>query len=132
MDTEDKQASRGLELAVVSALEFLGLDSKSRIPVGQNFRVLAWIDRDRTHVEYFRRRRFGKRRQRDEKKCDHKLDFSNNCCWNHHHKSRVSSSSLLAFEPECTGPIQSATNPSPFLCLRKSQVQAHALAGSRY
>src|SRR5262249_60910127 len=66
---------------------------QTRIPVGENFRILAWIDRDRANIEYFRRRRLGKRRHRETNKRDHKTDFSNRR--NHPHKSPFNSSSLL-------------------------------------
>ena len=55
MDAKGKQASGGVEFAVISPLVFPGLDSKPRIPVGKNFRILAWIDRDRADIQYFRR-----------------------------------------------------------------------------
>src|SRR5262249_32673207 len=93
MDAKGKQARGGIEFTVISALVFLGLDSKPRIPVGENFRILAWIDRDRANIEYFRRRRLGKRRHRETNKRDHKTDFSNRR--NHPHKSPFNSSSLL-------------------------------------
>src|SRR5258706_15925340 len=132
MDAKGKQASRGVEFAVVSALEFPGLDSKPRIPVGKNFRILAWIDRDRADIKYFRRRRLGKHRHREKNKRDRKIDFSNSRSRNHHHKFIVNSSSLLVSERVCIVLVQNATNPSRFLCLRKSQVRAHARARSHY
>src|SRR5437868_14231467 len=132
MDAKGKQASGGVEFAVISALVFPGLDSKPRIPVGKNFRILAWIDRDRADIEYFRWRRLGKRRHREKHKRDHKIEFSNSRSPNHPHKFHFSSSTLLVSEPVCIVPIQNATNPLRFLCLRKSQVRAHARARSRY
>src|SRR5262252_8539890 len=98
MDAKGKQASGGGELAVISPTVFLGLDSKPRIPVGKNFRILAWIDRDRADIQYFRRRRLGKHRQREKNKRDQKIDFSNSHSRNHPHKFRFSSSSLRVFE----------------------------------
>src|SRR5262245_59705364 len=76
MDAKGKQASSGVEFAVISPPVFLGLDSKPRIPVGENLCILAWIDRDRTDIQYFCRRRLGKRRHREKNKRDHKIDFS--------------------------------------------------------
>src|SRR5262252_6250565 len=130
MDAKGKQASGGGELAVISPTVFLGLDSKLRIPVGKNFRILAWINRDRADIQYFRRRRLGKRRHREKNKRDHKIDFSSSRSRNHPHKFHVRSASLPVSEPVCIVPIQNATNPSRFLCLRKSQVRAHARARS--
>src|SRR5215471_5809706 len=118
MDAKGKQASGGVEFAVISALVFLGLDSKPRIPVGENLCILAWIDRDGADIQYFRRRRLGKRRHCEKNKRDHKIDFS--CSRNHPHKFHFSSSSLPVSGPVCIVPIQNATNSSRFLCLRKS------------
>src|SRR5262249_27951561 len=92
MDAKGKQAGSGVEFAVISALVFPGLDSKPRIPVGQNFRILAWIDRDRADIKYFRRRRLGIRRDRENKKRNHQKDFSHRR--NHLHKFHLISSSL--------------------------------------
>src|SRR5262245_30731525 len=124
MDAKGKQASGSVEFAVISALVFPGLDSKPRIPVGENFCILAWIDRDRANIQYFRRRRLGKPRHREKNNWDHKIDFSNSRSRNHPHKFQVSSSSLPVSEPVCIVPIQNATNPSRFLCLRKSQAHS--------
>src|SRR5258708_3457534 len=132
MDAKEKRASGGVDLGVISALVFLGLDSKLHIPVGKNFRILAWIDRDRADVEYFRWRRLGKRLQREKNNRNHKPDFSNSRCRNHPHKFHVKSSSLPVSEPVCIVPIQNATNPSRFLCPGKSHVRAHAQALSPY
>src|SRR5215468_890056 len=97
MDAKGKQASGGVEFAVISPVKFPGLDSKSRIPVGENFRILAWIDRDRADIQYFRRRRLGNRRHREKHERDHKTAFSNSRSRNHPHKSHSSSSSLYQF-----------------------------------
>src|SRR5262245_21628327 len=132
MDAKGKQARGGVEFAVISPLIFPGLDSKPRIPVGENLCILAWIDRDRTDIKYFRRRRLGKRRRREKNKRDHKIDFSHGRSRNHPNRFHVSFSSLPVSELVCIVPIQNATNPSRFLCLRKSQVRAHARARSHY
>src|SRR5204863_8217847 len=100
---------------------YTGLDSKPRIPVGKNFRILAWIDRDRADVEYFRRRRLGKSRRRENNKQDYEVDFSNSDSWNHPHRFRVSSLSLPLSEPAGIVLIQNSTNPSRFLCPGKPQ-----------
>src|SRR5262249_8694645 len=94
MDTKGKQSSGGIDFRVISSLVFLRLDSKPRIPVGKNFRILAWIDRDRPDIQYFRRRRLGKRRHRKENRRDHKTDCSNSRSWNHPHEFHFSSSPL--------------------------------------
>src|SRR5690349_4861123 len=99
MDGKEKRASGGVELGVISPLEFFGLDSKPRIPVGKNFRILARIDRDCADRQYFRQRRLGKRRHREKNKRDHKIDFSNSRSWSHDHKFHVNSSSLPVSEP---------------------------------
>src|SRR5579862_780619 len=132
MDAKEKRASGGVELAVISPLVFLGLDSKPRIPVAKNFRVLAWIDRDRADVQYFRRRRLGERRHQEQNKRDPKIDFSSSRSRNHPYQFHFSSSSLSVSEQVCIDPVQNATNPSRFLCLRKPQVRAHARARSYY
>src|SRR5689334_21702757 len=98
MDAKSKQASGGIEFAVISPLVLLGLDSKPRIPVGKNFRILAWIDRDRADIQNFRRRRLGKRRHREKNKRDHEIDFSNSRSRDHPHKFHFNSSSLLVSE----------------------------------
>src|SRR5262249_12275484 len=131
-DAKGKQAGGGFEFAVISPLVFLGLDSKPRIPVCKNLRVLAWIDRNRADIQYFRLRRLGKRRHREKHKRDHKIEFSNSRNRNHPHKFHFSSSSVPVSEPVCIVPIQNATNQSRFLCLKTPQVLAHARARSHY
>src|SRR6478672_5567784 len=76
MDAKGKQARGGVEFAVIATLVFPGLDSKPRIPVSENFCILAWIDRDRADIQYFRRRRLGERRHKENKKRDHKIECS--------------------------------------------------------
>src|SRR5271170_4484163 len=99
MDAKDKGAGGGVEFAVISPLDFLGLDSKPRIPVGKNLRILAWIDRNRPDIQYFRRRRFGERRHREKNKCDQQMDFSNGRGRDHYHKFHVNSLSEPVSEP---------------------------------
>src|SRR5438876_809154 len=125
MNTEEKRAGGSVDLAVISPLVFLGLDAEPRIPVGKNLRVLARIDRNRADIQYFRRRRLRKSRRREKNKRDRKTDSLNSLGWNHSHKFTVSSSSLLISEPVYIDPIQNATSPSRFPCLRKSRDRAH-------
>src|SRR5215470_1160988 len=99
MDAKGKQASRGVEFAVISPLVFPGLDSKSRIPLGKNSCILAWINRDRADIQYFGLRRLGKRRHREKNKRDHKIDSSNSRSGNQFHKLHFSSSSVPVSEP---------------------------------
>src|SRR5690242_7687685 len=94
MDAKSKQASGGVEFPVISAAVFLGLDSKPRIPVCENFCILAWIDRDGANIQYFRRRRLGKRQHPQKNKQNTKTDFSNTHSCNHPHKFHLS---LLIF-----------------------------------
>src|SRR5215469_10848573 len=89
MDGKEKRTSRGVELAVVSPLEFLALDSKPRIPVGKNFRILAGIDRNRADIQYFRRRRLGKRRRREKDQRDQQKDFSYSRSRNRQHQCQL-------------------------------------------
>src|SRR5262245_61164173 len=93
MNAKNKRAGDGVELAVITALVFLGLDSKLGIPVGKNFCIVAWINRDRANIQYFRRRRIGKGRRREQNERDHKIGFSNSRSRNHPHKFHLSSSS---------------------------------------
>ena len=66
-----------------------GLDSKSLIPLGKNFRILAWINRNRADIQYFRRRRFGNCRHRKNNEWDHKIDLSKSHSRNHHRSSNL-------------------------------------------
>src|SRR5215813_3672689 len=93
MDAKGKQAGGSVEFAIISALVFFGLDSKPRIPVGENLCILAWVDRDRANIQYFRWGRLRKRRHRENNKRDHKIEFSSSRSRNHPHKFHVSSSS---------------------------------------
>src|SRR5215510_1802344 len=99
MDAKGKQTSGGVEFAVISAFVFPGLDSKPRIPVGEDLCILAWIDRDRADIQYFRRLRLGKPRHCEKNKRNHKTDFSNSRNRNHPQKFHFSSSSVPFFEP---------------------------------
>src|SRR3954465_8442632 len=76
MDAEDEKAGGGVELTIISAVKFLRLNAKPRIPLGQHFRILAWVNRDRTHIQYFCRGRFAKTRHREKDKRDNKTDCS--------------------------------------------------------
>src|SRR5215510_16037428 len=95
MDAKGKQAGGGIEFAIISSLVFLGLDSKPRIPVSKNFRILAWIDRDRANIKYFRRLRLSKCRNAEKNKRDHKINFATNRSRNHLDKFHFSSTSII-------------------------------------
>src|SRR5271157_226408 len=132
MDGEEKLASGGVELGIIAALEFLGIEAQERIPVRQHLCLLAWLDRDRANKNLFRWRRVGPSRRRKQNQRDQQMNFPHDDRQVLDHKFQTNVSSSPISGSAGIAPIQSATNPSPFPCSKKSQVRAHARVRRHY